>query len=184
MGQLKRLIDETGRIYGRWTVISRAPNQRTSAAWNCVCSCGTERVVRGEWLRQGASQSCGCLNLEMCTTHGHTKKEPTTLYKLWCNMRNRCAGDPNLKRYRAYSGRGITVCERWRDSFESFRDDILKYLGPHPGKGYSLDRYPNNNGNYEPGNVRWATSDQQRQNQRKRKGQSQCIEARNLEKAA
>ena len=82
-------------------------------------------------------------------------------YKHWTDMVSRCH-DLSRPGYSDYGARGITVCERWRFSFRLFRED----LGPRPGDGYSLDRFPDNTGNYEPGNVRWATTAEQNQNRR------------------
>lgn len=93
--------------------------------------------------------------------HGaHVNGVPSKLYRKWLGMRNRCA-NPNHGSYKWYGGRGIKVCERWKD-FAKFRDD----MGDPPGSEYSLDRYPNPNGDYEPGNVRWATDEQQGNNKR------------------
>lgn len=79
----------------------------------------------------------------------------------WCNMRSRCF-NPKDKGYPAYGARGITVCARWKHSFANFLED----MGPKPTPRHSIDRYPNNDGNYEPGNCRWATSKQQNRNRR------------------
>ena len=83
------------------------------------------------------------------------------IYKIWTQMIQRCH-NPNSTAYQGYGARGIAVCQRWRDSFEAFLSDI----GPRPSSGHSIDRYPNNDGNYEPGNVRWATPRQQLCNRR------------------
>lgn len=82
----------------------------------------------------------------------------TPLYRIWLNMRNRCT-NPNHSRYKWYGARGVRVCERW-DDFAIFRADV----GDPPAQGYTLDRYPNRNGDYEPGNVRWATWEEQANN--------------------
>lgn len=84
----------------------------------------------------------------------------TLLHALWKRMIQRCE-TPTCNDFKYYGARGIKVCQRWKDSFEAFRDDI----GPRP-PGTSLDRYPDNNGNYEPGNVRWANAKQQSENQK------------------
>jgi hypothetical protein len=95
--------------------------------------------------------------------HAFTKHRKANLpeYHAWRSMKSRCL-NPAHKCFSDYGGRGITVCAAWRDSFVNF----LKDVGLRPGPDYSLDRYPNNNGNYEPGNVRWATAVQQQQNTR------------------
>ncbi len=96
--------------------------------------------------------------------HGHTfsggAKVTTPAYSSWLQMRRRCT-EVRHHAYASYGGRGITVCDRWKDSFENFLAD----MPPHPGKGYSLDRI-DNNGNYEPGNCRWATKKEQSRNSR------------------
>lgn len=84
--------------------------------------------------------------------------KPPKLYRVWLTMRSRCS-NPKVDSYHRYGGRGIKVCERWND-FEKFKEDV----GDKPAEGYSLDRYPNRNGNYEPGNVRWATDEEQANN--------------------
>ncbi len=90
--------------------------------------------------------------------HGQTKTE---IYQIWAMMVARCY-DPNVRSFPRYGGRGIAVCDRWRESFASFASDI----GPRPSRKHSLDRYPNRDGNYEPGNVRWATQKEQMHNSR------------------
>lgn len=83
----------------------------------------------------------------------------TPQYRAWANMKTRCY-NRNFKDTKYYLGRGIIVCARWLHSFDNFLADV----GPRPGRGYSLDRFPNRDGNYEPGNVRWATTKEQRLN--------------------
>lgn len=162
---MTKMIDMTGRVYGRLTIIERDASVSDSASWKCVCSCGTVVTVWGSSLRKGFTQSCGCLHkertAEATTTHGHTSGGIwTPTYRSWASMIMRCF-DPRQKSYADYGGRGITVCERWRSSFENFLAD----MGERP-KGKTLDRFPNNDGNYEPGNCRWATPKQQTMNRR------------------
>jgi hypothetical protein len=156
-----------GLTFGRLTVVERAENYRRLAQWLCECECGGSAVVRGSSLRSGQTRSCGCLALEHTRsiqrepTHGHTRgglKHP--LYAAWAAMRQRCQ-NPAHHGYANYGGRGITVCERWRD-FGAFLAD----MGERP-EGLTLDRI-DNDGNYEPGNCRWATALEQRHNQRVR----------------
>lgn len=145
-------IDISGQRFGRWEVMSRAKGSK----WHCRCDCGAERVVTGSSLKLGKSQSCGCYSRERSTTHG---MERTSIYNIWAHMLRRCT-NPNASSYAHYGGRGIKVCDRWR-SFENFYAD----MGDRPTSGHSLDRI-NNNGNYEPGNVRWATAKQNIRNRR------------------
>jgi hypothetical protein len=157
-------IDLTGQLFGRLTVLERGPNgYRGKAKWWCLCACGTKKLVLGVNLREKQIQSCGCLSQDMrgqChRTHGMTH---TTEYRIWSSMLTRCL-NPQAKVYASYGGRGITVCERWRNSFEHFLLDV----GMRPGPGYSLDRYPDNDGPYAPGNIRWATKVEQTRNTRR-----------------
>ena len=152
--------DLTGQTFNRLTVIERAENAKDGKArWRCRCSCGNEVVVVGKYLRRGTIQSCGCLWREKVTTHGmsHTK-----IFGKWKTMLKRCE-NPKCVSYNNYGGRGIKVCERWHD-FQNFYNDVSHL--PHFGeKGYTLDRI-DNDGDYEPCNVRWADYKTQRRNTR------------------
>lgn len=156
-----RAIDLTGKRFDRWIVEAKADKRR----WTCVCDCGRRKDVEGSNLTMGRSRSCGCLSVEItkknCTTHGYTVGGAITReYRTWAKMKERCY-NPNEKRYADYGGRGISVCDEWREDFLAF----LRHIGPKPEGRYSIDRI-DVNGNYEPGNVRWATDVQQSRNRR------------------
>ncbi len=161
---MSRLIDLSERSFGRWKVLERDlsfSGAGVEAQWLCRCECGSVRSVKGTMLTPGRSKSCGCLSRDLSSErlkiHG-LSKSPT--YKSWCGMKQRCS-NPKNPSYGNYGGRGIEVCKRWEDSFLSFLED----MGKTPGRGFSLDRI-NNNGNYEPGNCRWADAGVQRRNSR------------------
>ena len=163
-----RLVkDLSGQRFGKLTVrewAGSAPNRQ--ALWACDCECGNTSVVRGSQLQQGKTGSCGCVKREQwrrSMTHGQAgPTRRTSLYSRWLLMRRRC-GNPRAADYPRYGGRGIRVCELWESSFEAF----ASHVGNPPGPGYSIDRI-NNDGNYEPGNVRWATASEQALNRRPR----------------
>jgi hypothetical protein len=171
----RRLIDLTGQRFGRWRVLALHPERyrcgkdkrAVAVLWRCVCICGEERLVLGTNLSRGMSRSCGCLISETtrarCTKHGHARRGSVTrAYTCWVGMQQRCF-NPNTKGYCNYGGRGISVCEYWRFDFQAFYADMLD-----PPPSLSIDRI-NNDGNYEPGNCRWANASTQNSNQRPRK---------------
>ena len=149
--------DLTGRRFGRWLVISQSPirKYKTQVAYDCVCDCGTRRLVSGSCLRHNHSASCGCAFKEAAAksqiTHGLTKHR---LRGTWRSMKERCY-NPNHTAYARYGGRGITVCKRWMD-FATFVSDNEALALP----GLTIDRR-NNDGNYNPSNCRWVTRRQQ-----------------------
>ena len=145
-----------GDVFGRLTILSFEPRQSCL----CRCSCGTIKTVAKHALEFSKIKSCGCLNKERTAlrnkSHGLASRgNEHPLYGLWSSMMNRC-NNPSNKDYSLYGGRGIQVTARWHD-FTNFLADI----GDRPSKRHSLDRFPDKNGNYEPGNVRWATDKQQ-----------------------
>ena len=148
-----KLINISGQRFGRLVVVKHmGSNQYRQSVWLCRCDCGNEKVITSNQLRTGHTRSCGCLLTEtiktLHMTHGGTYHP---LYQTWLGMKQRCS-NPNHKDYNNYGGRGISVCERWKNDFGAFLHD----LGERPGSNYTLDRI-DVDGNYEPGNVRWAT---------------------------
>jgi len=162
--------DLIGKVFGRWTVISYHGCIKQKGHWFCRCSCGAERIVKGDTLKNGRSKSCGCLHKEMIGTYARTilkrkntqhGKSRSREYASWNQMLQRCH-NPKNPTYKRYGAIGVTVCQRWRDGFEAFLSDV----GQCPTEEHTIDRI-DVFGNYEPGNVRWATDEEQRLNQRR-----------------
>ena len=144
-----------GKRFGRWKVIAPSYIKNASRYWLCKCDCGNTKIVCGNSLRRGHSQSCGCLLREMLTSHGFTNS-PT--YTSWQNMKARCFNKKNGC-YKNYGKRGISVCKTWL-KFENF----LANMGKRP-RGHSLERIDNNKG-YCRSNCKWATRREQNSNKR------------------
>lgn len=165
--------NEIGSVFGRLIVLRFAPSQGGKARWLCRCSCGNDKTVTGDSLRQGKVQSCGCYQQECRSatrkTHGMSR---TPTYRSWQEMRVRCS-DPTVISFSNYGGRGISVCARWH-SFENFLTD----MGVRPSES-SLERNDNTK-NYDPNNCRWATRTEQNRNKRSNrvllyKGERRCL---------
>lgn len=152
--------EEVGNKYGFLTVKSReGENDRGRSVFLCLCKCGTETIVDISHLRNGNTKSCGCLK------HIRGFYGPShILYPFWNRIKQRCY-NPKDTRYSRYGGRGISVYKPWINKPELFIQWIEKNLGPRP-EGKSLDRI-NNNGNYTPGNLRWASNQEQVRNSSK-----------------
>ncbi len=164
-------IDRTGQVFGHLTVIHLVPpipGKKDNKKWLCICECGVEKIIRVNHLVSGDTISCGCKKLdilkEKSKTHGLSQNNDyKSEYLIWVGMNRRCF-NKNYKKFIDYGARGIIVCERWRgaNGFMNFITD----MGKRPSQKHSMDRWPNNDGNYEPGNCRWATMDEQNRNKR------------------
>ncbi len=140
--------DLTGLRFGKLLVIERNGSRNKQPSWLCQCDCGNSKTIVTSSLLAG-TKTCGCFNHH---------KTGTPEYESWMAMRRRCR-DPKNAKYHMYGARGVSVCDRWNNSFLDFLTD----MGERP-KGTTIDRYPNKNGNYEPGNCRWATFSEQNLN--------------------
>lgn len=166
MGTFK---DLTGRHYGKLMVLNKVPNVKDRVAWNCKCECGNEKVITAQLLRRKSTRSCSCLFKDWAIQFGKNKtasgdnRAYHPLYNIYNNMHSRCYIFDHHA-YKDYGGRGIKMCKEWRIDFWKFVADV----GERPSKDHTLDRI-NNDGNYEPTNIRWATWKEQAANRRNKK---------------
>lgn len=166
---MPKFIDVTGEKYGRLLVLEKVKVRgKKEIYWRCKCDCGKLTQVMSQNLREGKIRSCGCLKDDIQKTlqfkHGHSRvgrdRKMSPEYNTWRGMRERC-NYVKHKHYKDYGGRGICVCTAWDKSFIEF----LNYVGAKPTPKHTIDRI-DPDGNYEPGNVRWATRKQQQANKR------------------
>lgn len=166
-----RFNDLTGQVFGLVTVLSYDGKYGRNQKWFCRCECGVKKSMLAGTLKK--AKSCGCLNRERSTTHGMSKSAE---YAIWSGIIQRCYNS-NRGHYCRYGGRGVTVCDRWRSSFE----DFLKDMGGRPSTDCSIDRIDNSKG-YSPENCRWATLAEQNRNKRNNRnlsfcGKTQCLQS-------
>ncbi len=166
----------TGHRYGKLTVKEYAGrNKFNHPLWKCICDCGKECVSNAYSMRNGGTRSCGCgiaeVTIRMNTTHGSTG---TPLYIRWMGIKNRCYCE-NHESYKHYGGRGIKMCDEWKESFEAFRFDMGAGFNP----SLEIDRI-DVNGDYCKENCRWVTRKVQARNQRRNvlltyMGKTKCL---------
>lgn len=162
-------VDLTGQRFGKLVVINRAGTRNREALWRCRCDCGNETLSRGGGLRGGKVRSCGCTRIEKVRknpprkTHGGRKDR---LYKVWRGIHDRCTY-PSHNRYKDYGGRGITMCDEWKE-YENFRTWAVENgYDPEAPRGVcTIDRI-DVDGNYCPENCRWVSMEVQAQNKRR-----------------
>lgn len=177
---MRKVIDLTGKQYGRLTVIKHiGKDKHNNAIWQCTCSCGNIINIRGATLRRGKANSCGCLHKELTKQLAKNNiihnMSNTRLYRIWQGMKSRCYYKQN-NRYKYYGANGIKVCDKWLNNFQAFYDWGMS-------NGYkddlTIDRIDVND-DYKPCNCRWVTKSEQQRNKRNNKmytinGETRCL---------
>jgi|SRR5580692_9429413 hypothetical protein len=159
-----RVKNIVGQKFGRLTVVKFAGvNKWRWALWTCRCDCGKKMVAKATALANGHTKSCGCLFRDTRHTsaaihNGCLNAKPESEYYCWQGMMKRCFNKSHVS-YAAYGGSGITIHPELQDYLK-----FKAHIGPRPSKNHSVDRFPNHSGNYEPGNIRWATRKEQQRN--------------------
>lgn len=157
-----KLIDLIGKKFGIWTVISKAESINGNTRWDCLCECGNKKTFRGMSLRRNIGTFCECSAADESTKrrlrHGYSGKIDE--YRIWICMINRCYNKNDIS-YLWYGGAGVTICDKWRNDFTLFLED----MGMRPSKNHSIDRIDGSVG-YSPENCRWASRSLQSYNQR------------------
>lgn len=157
---MPKTIDMIGIQYGKWMVLTGPYRVNKQTKWECMCQCGAIHDVNGPSLRRGTSTQCqSCASTKHGLAGNFQQGNTSPEYNAWHSAKSRCT-NPNNPKFDDYGHRGIAMCPEWLNSFQAFYD----HIGPRP-VGLVLDRI-DNDGNYEPGNVRWATYSQSNLNRR------------------